>query len=150
MKTKFIVILIYCLCLFGCEKKTEALQTPPESNATSKVKAKAPEPPKDPIEAAIRKELKKPNGELTKAAMEKVTRLGLGGAGITDLSPLVGLINLTALGLHGNQITDLSPLKGLVELRVLDLNYNPNLSKREVAKLQEALPNCKILCDATE
>ena len=142
------ILLIAVVALAGCGKKPP--QATPESKTTPKAEAKKPELPKHPIEAAIRKELKKPHAELTKADLEKVTRLGLGSCEITDLSPLSGLTSLTALGLHGNQITDLSPLKGLTELKLLDLKYNPNLTKVEIDKLQEVLPECKIFSDATK
>ena len=134
--------LMMIVVVMGCGKKTP--QPPPESIPTPKGELKEPEPPKDPIESAIRKELKKPNGELTKEDLEKVRWLGLGNCEITDLSPLAGLTSLTALGLHRNQITDLTPLKGLTELKLLDLHHNPNLTKAEIEKLQEALPKCKI------
>ena len=139
------VALMITVVVVGCGKKTP--QTPPESKPTPKGELKKPEPPKDPIEAAIRKELKRPNGELTKADLEKVRWLGLGSCEITDLSPLSGLTSLTALGLHRNQITDLTPLIGLTELKSLDLHHNPNLTKAEIEKLQGALPKCKIIHD---
>ena len=128
--------------MVGCGKK--APQVPSGSMTIPKAETNRPESIKDPMETAIRKELKKPNGELTKANLEKVARPGLGNFEIADLSSLPGLTSLTALGLHSNQITDLSPLKGLTELKLLDLKCNPNLSKAETDKLQEALPECKI------
>ena len=48
----------------------------------------------------------------------------LQGNQISDLSPLVGLVNLEVLGLSGNQIVDVSPLAGLVNLRHLSLAGN--------------------------
>ncbi|SVE02718.1 uncharacterized protein METZ01_LOCUS455572, partial [marine metagenome] len=58
MKPTFIALVALCLCVFvGCGKK-----------------------PLDPIvEKAIRKELKKPTGELTKVDLEKVKMLALMG-----------------------------------------------------------------------
>ena len=131
--------------MVGCGKK--APQVPSGSMTIPKAETNRPESIKDPIETAIRKELKKPNGELTKEDLEKVRWLGLGSCEITDLSPLSGLTSLTALGLHRNQITDLTPLIGLTELKSLDLHHNPNLTKAEIEKLQGALPKCKIIHD---
>lgn len=141
---KYVALMITALVM-GCGKN--APQTSPESKPTPKGELKNLEPPKDPIEAAIRKELKKPNGELTKVDMKKVRWLGLGSCKIADLSPLSELTSLTALGLHRNQITDLTPLMGLTELKSIDLHHNPNLTKAEIEKLQGALPNCKIIHD---
>ena len=48
--------------------------------------------------------------------------------GISDLSPLSGLVKLTELNLFRNTIADLSPLSNLTELRVLDLSGNSYIS----------------------
>ena len=63
---------------------------------------------------------------------------------ITDISPLANHTKLLDLNLCHNDITDLSPLYSCVNLERLHISYNPNLSAEEVAKLQEALPNCVI------
>ena len=77
----------------------------------------------DPIvEKAIRKELKKPTGELTKADLEKVTKL--------DLSL--------------NRLTSVKSLEKLTQLKTLTLQYNPDLTKAQIAQLQKALPKCDI------
>ncbi len=78
------------------------------------------------IEAAIRKELNKPTGELTKAALEKVTRLNL----------------------QRNQLTDVKGLKKLTELTKPYLENNPDLTKAQIDDLQKALPNCQIKSNA--
>jgi len=96
------------------------------------------------IETAIRRSLKKPTGDLTKADLEKVKGLYLGGNRISDLSPLAGLKELEGLSLPFNRITDLTPLAGLTGLKMLWLDDNPNLTKAEIYKLQKALPKCKI------
>ncbi len=102
------------------------------------------------IETAIRKAAGKPAGELTKADLEKVTRLDLYGYQITDLKPLSGLTELRMLVLNMNQITDLKPLAGLTGLEEVYLEDNPNLTKAEIDKLQKALPKCKINHNATK
>ena len=74
------------------------------------------------VEKAVRTELKKPEGKLTKADLEKVTGL--------DLS--------------NNQLTDVKGLEKLTQLKELDLRGNPDLTKSQIAELQKALPKCKI------
>ena len=117
------------------------------------------------IEAAVRKELKKPEGELTKVDLEKVTKLVLFQNQLTDVSALRGLKQLEGLNLNDNQLadvsalaeltqlktlllaynklTDVSALKGLKQLETLYLNEN-DLTKAEIDMLKKALPNCEI------
>ena len=62
---KQILLMIAVVALVGgCASTPKVVPNSPEAKAA--------------IEAAIRAELKKPTGELTKADLEKVTRLGLG------------------------------------------------------------------------
>ena len=81
----------------------------------------------DPIaEKAIRAELEKPTGELTKADLDKVT----------------------SLNLHYTQTTDacLKEAAKLQQLEELNLN-NTQITAAGVAELQKALPKCKISSD---
>jgi hypothetical protein len=118
------------------------------------------------LEAAIRKEISKPTGELTKADLEKVTsldirdrpirdvgplvkltrlkKLSISNNKITDISSLTKLTQLEELDLHGNRGIDISPLVKFSQLKKLDLRYNDKLTKAEVDKLQKALPKCEI------
>ena len=80
------------------------------------------------IEVAIRKRIKKPVGELTKADMEKVTRLSL--------------VN--------NKLTDVKGLEKLTQLTFLNLNDNPDLTKAPIDQLKKALPKCTILSNPTK
>ena len=80
------------------------------------------------IEKAIREELEKPTGELTKADLENVTGLDLGR----------------------NQLTDVKGLERLTQLKNLWLKDNPDLTKAQIAELQKALPKCKIEHNAKE
>jgi len=80
---------------------------------------------KDPIERAIRRELFKPTGELTKADLEKVTRLSFGFY----------------------KLTDVKGLEKLTQLMYLSLRDNPDLTKAQIDELQKALPKCKIYSD---
>ena len=78
----------------------------------------------DPIvEKAVRKKLKKPEGELTEADLGKVTRLDL----------------------HFTQITDagLKDVTKLKQLGYLDL-YNTKVTGAGVAELKKAFPDCLI------
>ncbi len=81
------------------------------------------------IEAAIRKELKKPAGELTKVDLEKVTKLDLKQNELTDVKGLENLTQLQNLHLDWNKLTneDLKPLTGLTNLRWLGLGGIPPL-----------------------
>ncbi len=77
----------------------------------------------DPIvEKAVREELKKPTGELTKADLEKVKGLNLSRNGLTDVTGLEKLTKLTELDLYGN----------------------PDLTKAQIDELKKALPKCRI------
>ena len=77
------------------------------------------------IEAAIRKELKKPTGELTKSDLEKVTRLSL----------------------YNSQLTDVKGLEKLSQLTWLELYSNPDLTLAQIEQLKKALPECLIYSD---
>ena len=113
--------------------------------------AEKPEPPKDPIEAAIRMVLKNPTGSLTSADLEKVTELRIHTPTLTDVSTLARLTQLKRLHLQNNRnLTDVSALAGLTQLRFINLNNNPKLAKAEIAKLQIALPDCDIVPKVTK
>jgi Leucine-rich repeat (LRR) protein len=106
---KQLLLICAVVALVGCGESAE------EKAAKAAAEAKI-------IEAAIRKELQKPEGELTKADLEKVKELYL----------------------SNNQLTDVTGLEKLTQLKVLDLKYNPDLAKAQIAQLQKALPKCRI------
>ncbi len=141
MRISPIVLLVFAVlvCGSGMQPAPKPIKVVPNGP-----KAKAA------IEAAIREAAGKPTGELTKADLEKVTRLDLIRNKITDLKPLAGLTKLNLLWLYENQITDLTPLAGLTKLEWLELEDNPNLTKAEIGKLQNALPKCYINHNATK
>ena len=58
------------------------------------------------------------------AGLTNLTRLGLGGNPLSDISALVGLTNLTRLYLHDNLLSDISVLAGLTNLTELNLRNN--------------------------
>ena len=132
--------------------------------------------PSDPnyvkIEAAIRKVAEKPSGELTMADLEKVTRLDIWNAKLTDVKGLEKLTRLVQLDLRNNPLTDVRNLENLTKLTELrfDFNYlsdvsglqkltqlellsvgdNPALTRAHIAELKKALPKCGIGHNATD
>ena len=107
-------LLVAVVVLVGCGKK-------PLFDPNNKDHVK--------IEAAIRKELKKPEGELTKADLAKVRRLALSTTRITDagLKEVAKMKQLTKLHLSRTKITDAG-----------------------VAELKKALPKCEIESNPTK
>ena len=104
----------------------------------------------DPIlEKAIRKELNKQEGELTKADLENVTVLNLDFNKLTSVKGLENFTQLQELSLYDNNLTDLSGLEKLTKLNRLSLSFNPDLTKAQIDQLQKALPNCKIYSNPT-
>ena len=130
------------------------------------------------VEEAIRKELKNPEGKLTKKYLEQVTRLILNGTkkvtdaglkGVTKLKQLKGLYlegteitdaglkevaklkQLNFLALNLTQITDagLKEVAKLKQLRFVNLE-DTKVTESGVAQLQKALPKCKIRHDFEE
>ena len=102
-------------------------------------------------EAAIRKKIRKPRGELTKSDLEKVTtQLSLSYKQLTDVKGLEKLTLLETLWLRNNQLTDVKSLETLTELTALNLQDNPNLTKAQIAELQKAFPKCKIISNPTK
>ena len=156
MKPTFIALLALCLCLAGCATVTDvskhlwSTDTKAGQPTTKKVEPKkVPEaiPKKlisDPIvEMEIRKKLKKPVGQFTKADLEKVKELEFTSNHITDasLKEVAKLKQLTLLRLHFAQITDggIIELTKLKQLKSLDL-YATQISDKglkEVAQMKQ-------------
>ena len=162
MKPAFIALLALCLCLGGCGKK--AAQIPQKKakatqKAKPKVEAKKPEQPKavptklitNPIvEEAIRKELKKLEGELTEADLDKVRELILSDNQLTDVTELKKLTQLKRLWLP-DELTEVPRgLERLTQLKELYLDHNPDLTKAQIDELKKALPKCKIYSNPTK
>lgn len=61
----------------------------------------------------------------------------------TDLSRMADLPDLQVLYLRKTGITNLSPISKLTHLQMMDLR-NTCVDDEEVARLQEALPNCEV------
>ena len=70
----------------------------------------------------------KPTGEPTKADLEKLTNLALGGF----------------------RLTSVKGLEKLTQLTLLNLQDNPGLTKAQIVELQKALPKCKISSNPTK
>jgi len=124
---KPILIALLALCLYvpviGADKKK-----PLTEEESAKV-----------IEVLIRKQIRKTTGALTKADLEKVTRLDLEGTYITDLTPLSKLTGLKHLWLENTPISDLMPLVGLTKLEGIGLQNNLKLTRAELGRFKEAL-----------
>ena len=157
---QILVVMAAMVLVVGCSN-----ETPEPSPAKEKLIG-------DPIvEKAIREGLEKPEGKLTEADLEKVTKLPIWGPQITatSLKELAKLKNLTSLELSGTQITDaglkdVAKLQQLRELRLGD-TYITDMGLKELVKLQQlekldlrgsevtkagvaefkrALPNCEV------
>ena len=118
---KQLLLVFAVVALVGCGESAEEKAAKTKAAAEDKAAAEA-----NTLEAAIRRELNKPTGELTKADYEKVTRLELAYNSITDsnykitdadLKEVAKLENLKFLML-GYKITD-AGLKELVKLEKL-------------------------------
>ena len=100
---KILISILIGLLVLGCEEKNSTgpqVETP--ESTTKKLIA-------DPIvEKAIRRELKKPTGELTHRDFKKITELSLSYSLITDagLKELAKLQQLRQLRLSNTKITD--------------------------------------------
>ena len=150
---RYFLLMIAVVALVGCgesaeEKAAKAKAAAAEARAkAAAAEAKAAADWKV-IEKAIRVELKKPKGELTKADYEKVTELNLVNAPLTEWPKgLEKLTNLTELNLNNNSLRDLKSLEKLTQLEWLELQNNAFLTKAQIDALQQALPNCKISSD---
>lgn len=68
---------------------------------------------------------------------------------LTNADGLARLTGLQEALLSGNELTNVDCLTGLTDCRYIDLTGNP-ISDSACARLKEALPNCLILCEATD
>lgn len=146
-KTLFILLaLLLTLGLAACG--SPAGTTPSPSSATA---VPAVVPFADPVlEAMVRASVGKPEGSITVAEAEAVTRLNLSiewqryiseEAPIQDLGGLEYFKNLESLDLSFHAITDITPLAGLKKLTSLSLGGNPVADLAPLA----ALTNLKVL-----
>ncbi|MEC8989403.1 MAG: hypothetical protein VYB66_09150, partial [Verrucomicrobiota bacterium] len=145
-------MLVMIAVLVGCGKQETNRAPTASSSPKTSVEAKKPKPPKavpekliaNPIvEKTIRERLKKPEGELTEADLEKLTTLSLAGtkitdAGLKDVAKLKQLTNLILMGNPSTEITDagLKELAKLQQLKDLYLGYT-KVTKAGEAELQK-------------
>ena len=161
IKLLFPIYLTLCLCGVGCATLNDVgkqIWSPDskEGQSTDKQTELVVSPnwtsdPSNPnnviIEAVIRKAANKPTGELTKADLEKVTKLesfSLYNKQLTSGEGLENLTHLTRLNLQGNKLSDVKGLEKLTQLNELRLNDNPDLTKAQIAELQKVLPKYDI------
>ena len=120
---KHLALLIVVVVLVGGCGEAKVVPNSPEAKAA--------------LEAAIRKATNKPEGELTKADLEKGKELHVRGKKLTDVSVLAGLTELKTLNLSFNKLTDLSPLAGLKQIEELDLRSNQLTDVSALAGLKQ-------------
>jgi len=72
--------------------------------------------PDPELEAAIREELRKPEGTILSSDLKRLVSLEVLYSDITDLTGLEYCINLEGLYIEGNNISDISPLGHLTKL----------------------------------
>ena len=91
------------------------------------------------LEDVVRKELKKPEGPLTRGDLKRLDKLEVdddaGTAVIENLFGMEHAVNLTYLDVKVNEIIDIRPLKALSKLTELDLYANEISDIRPLASL---------------
>lgn len=122
------------LCMAGDQIQADDIPETEEADAESFLTQ--PAGALDPaVEAAVREQLQKKDGELTKQDLLNVTCLSFQGAGIKTIPELPELPNLRELLMDDNQISDLKPLEKLTKLERLYLAGNPVQDVRPLAGL---------------
>ena len=110
-----------------------------DGGKAAKAEESAPEPSglfKDPkLEAAVRKALGKPVGDITPRDLASLEKLEASFLGITDITGLEHATNLTSLNLSHNPINDVTPLGGLTMLKRLLLYKNRITDLKPLADL---------------
>ena len=109
---KVLIPIVIGLLVVGCGKKEPKIV--PEKLITNPI-----------VEKAVRQSLKKPEGELTKTDLEKVTSLDLTYKKLTEVPQgLEKLTQLRSLNLTDNKLTDVKGLENLTPLTNLWLTMN--------------------------
>ena len=169
---KQILLAVATMALVGCGKKESAESQGSSRGASTSWVSDSTDLNNVKIETAIRKILAKPEGELTKADLDKVKVLVITGQELSSLENLEKLTNLEKLNVFNNNLIDANGLEKLTQLQqvnlginllsdvkalgklkqllVLNLSNNPNLTRAQIAELQKALPNCRIGHSATK
>ena len=112
--------------IFSEEDRKYLAELSQKLNLTEEVEPDTPVTFKDSkLEAAVRKELKKPDDSaLTHKDLAMLESLKAGQGGITSLAGLEHATNLSKLMLWNNQITEVKPLANLTKLTSLNLSLN--------------------------
>ena len=94
------------------------------------------------LEAAVRKELGKPEGRpLTRGDLKRLGKLVADYKRIKNLSGLEHAVNLTELNLGNNEISDITPLAALTNLKRLDLGAIARPTYPTTSALLDGNPN---------
>ena len=130
---KVLISILIGLLVVGCGEKqstnTNDGNNTPEKPAKKNVEKETPtstswgsdlsDPNNVKIEAAIRKAAGKPTGKLTKADLEKLTKLSLYDKQLTSVKGLEKLTKLKQLELDDNQLTSVKGLERLTQLEFM-------------------------------
>jgi hypothetical protein len=156
-KTRRVLLtLLLTLTLTACETQsaaTNVIDTPYTTSPPASAVVKFADPV---LESMVRGAMGKPEGEITLAEAQGVTRMDLTDSlqrqlsettPVTNLSGLEAFTNLESLDLSQNAVTDISPLSGLTKLTALSLAGNPVTDVAPLAKLTNLklliLSNCQ-------
>ena len=121
--SRFYQLIISGMMLLGCLGEPDVIPLSAEESA-------------DVIEAAIRDQVGKLEGELTKEDLEKVTALYIKRRRLSNITGLERLGKLQVLGLNDNSLTDVSSLAGLTDLEILHLHNNKLTNVNALAGLK--------------
>ncbi|MBM3131411.1 MAG: leucine-rich repeat domain-containing protein [Chloroflexi bacterium] len=141
----FVVALLAVVLLFGIwgcgdgGAGSTPLSNASGANATS-FGTPAPEQlvvfPDAGLEAAIRKAIGKPEGDIHPPDLAHLTHLDASESGIWELGGLEYCYRLNSLSLERNQITDISAISNLIGLIRLDLGFNSIIDIGPIASLR--------------
>ncbi len=133
-----LLLIIIILAMTSCGNPAATATSDPSATTTPVASSAAVPTPvnfSDPVlESLIRASIGKPDGDITPADVEAVTRLNLSWewqsdpldyVTIKELGGLEAFTGLEYLDLTGHEIADLAPLSGLSNLTVLILSGNP-------------------------
>ena len=120
---RLFLLMVAGMILLGCLGEPEVIPLTAKESA-------------DVIEAAIRDQVGKLEGELTKEDLEKVTALYIKRRRLSNMTGLERLGKLQVLGLNDNSLTDVSALAGLADLEILYLHNNKITNVNALAGLK--------------
>lgn len=76
------------------------------------------------LEQIVREQIRKPNGDILKSDVERITILLGSYKNIIDITGMENMINMGTLYLANNRISNIEPLKGMTNLGTAFLAYN--------------------------